>query len=277
MSGLVARCSRLAIALRVLGMLLTLTFVPLTTLPQPGVAAAPVPPASRASAPAPAALRTPEDLGLPVAGRLQISAGWDHSCVVLADGTARCWGANGAGQLGDSTTTSSSSPVVVGGATPLTDIVALSAGGSHSCALVADGTARCWGNNGDGQLGDGTTTDSASPVVVGGVTPLTDIVALSVGYAHSCALLVDGTARCWGRNDYGQLGNGTTTDSASPVVVGGATPLTDIVALSAGGEHSCALLVDGTARCWGANGSGQLGNGTRMSSPSPVVVGGRRR
>ncbi|GIV95656.1 MAG: hypothetical protein KatS3mg057_0313 [Herpetosiphonaceae bacterium] len=210
----------------------------------------------------------------PLTDIVALSAGWYHSCALLADGTARCWGDNYSGQLGDGTTTSSPSPVVVGGATPLTDIVALSAGWYHSCALLADGSARCWGANWDGQLGDGTTTSSPSPVVVGGATPLTDIVALSAGWYHSCALLADGTARCWGANWDGQLGDGTTTRSPSPVVVGGATPLTDIVALSTGGEHSCAVLDDGSARCWGDNWAGQLGDGTRMSSPSPVVVGG---
>ncbi|GIV95657.1 MAG: hypothetical protein KatS3mg057_0314 [Herpetosiphonaceae bacterium] len=205
---------------------------------------------------------------------MALSAGDAHTCALLADGTARCWGDNWYGQLGDGSTTSSASPVVVGGATPLTDIVALSAGGAHTCALLADGTARCWGDNWYGQLGDGSTTSSASPVVVGGATPLTNVLALSAGYAHSCALVADGSARCWGANGAGQLGDGTTTSSASPVVVGGATPLTNVLALSAGSYHSCALLADGGVRCWGANWSGQLGDGSTTSSPSPVAVGG---
>jgi alpha-tubulin suppressor-like RCC1 family protein/lysophospholipase L1-like esterase len=200
-----------------------------------------------------------------LATAVAISAGNGHSCAVLGDGTARCWGANGYGELGDGTTTDRPTPVAVSG---LSGAVAISAGAGHSCAVLGDGTARCWGGNYWGQLGDGTTTGSPTPVAVSG---LSGAVAISAGDDHSCAVLANGTARCWGRNDVGQLGDGTTTDSPTPVVVSG---LSGAVTISAGASHSCALLENGTARCWGDNYRGELGDGTTANRSTPVVVSG---
>jgi alpha-tubulin suppressor-like RCC1 family protein len=99
--------------------------------------------------------------------------------------------------------------------------------------------------------------------------------AIASGSAHSCTILADGTAKCWGLNASGQLGNGTTTSSTTtPVSVSGLTSIVAIVAIAAGDEHSCAVLSNGAARCWGANAGGQLGNGTTSSSATPVVVSG---
>src|SRR5207237_3526833 len=147
----------------------------------------------------------------------------------------------------------------------------VSAGSTHSCALLADGTAKCWGLNGSGQLGNNTTTNASTPVVVSGLGAGTNVVAVSAGGNHTCALLGDGTAKCWGANAFGQLGNGTTTNSSTPVVV---TGLAGAVALSAGENHTCALLAGGTAKCWGANAFGQVGNGTTTHSSTPAVVTG---
>ncbi len=154
------------------------------------------------------------------AEQLQISAGAYHTCVALPDGGARCWGRNSAGQLGNGTMEDSYTPVVVGGSLPLSDIVAISAGESHTCAVLADTTARCWGANNNGELGNGTISGSSTtPIVVGGDTPLSNVVAISVGDYHTCAVLADATARCWGSNTLGQLGDGTTTASTLPVSV----------------------------------------------------------
>jgi alpha-tubulin suppressor-like RCC1 family protein len=194
-----------------------------------------------------------------------VTAGSIHTCALLNDGTARCWGYNQDGRLGNGTLTDSNLPIAVSG---LTDAVAIAAGNGHTCALLIAGTVSCWGVNSSGQLGNGTFTNSNVPVVVSG---LTDAVAVTAGNGHTCALLGDGTARCWGANGSGMLGNGTTTFASNvPVVVSG---LSDAVAIDAGYFHTCAVLGDGTARCWGYNGLGTLGNGSSDSNV-PVVVSG---
>ena len=142
--------------------------------------------------------------------------------------------------------------------TGISNATAISAGGFHSCALLSNGQVDCWGDNEVGQLGNGTTgTYVATPVQVTGISNATAISA-GTGGAHSCALLATGRVECWGSNDYGQLGNGSTTDSSTPVQVSG---ISNATAISAGGAHSCALLATGEIYCWGLNEDGQLGNG----------------
>ena len=205
------------------------------------------------------------------ASAVSISAGGYHDCAVFADGTIRCWGRNDHGQLGDGTMSDVpvTTPVVVQG---ITTAVAVSAGSwAHTCALLADGTVRCWGDNYAGELGDGTTTDRPSPVAVPGITTAT---AISAGFEDTCVLLADGTVRCWGRNDAGQLGGGMHGDFrgiTTPVAVTGVRTAT---AVSAGIGHTCAVVSDGTIRCWGDNFDGSLGDGTREHRDAPVVVSG---
>lgn len=142
----------------------------------------------------------------------------------------------------------------------------LATGTGHACAVVPDGTIRCWGANLLGQLGDGTTEPSASPLLVVGVT---NAVGVAAGASHTCALIADGTVMCWGGNSYGELGDGTMEDKLTAVVVGG---VSNVVALATGGQTSCVVTTSGTVQCWGNNSFGQLGDGTDDSSPIPITV-----
>ena len=157
---------------------------------------------------------------------------------------------------------------------PLTGVTAITAGYSHTCARLDDGTAACWGWNEYGQLGDGTTTDRSLPVAVrnpGNTGPLTGVTAISAGREHTCARLANGTAACWGANLYRALGDGTTTDRSLPVAVrnpGNTGPLTGVTAISAGGEHTCARLDGGTAACWGWNRTAGSATAPRRNGPS---------
>jgi alpha-tubulin suppressor-like RCC1 family protein/fibronectin type 3 domain-containing protein len=199
-------------------------------------------------------------------GPRKIAAGRIHTCTLLSSGTVQCWGGNGTGQLGNGTTINSSTPVTVTG---LSGAAAVVAGYNHTCALLSGGTVQCWGDNSFGQLGNGTTGGiSSTPVTVTGLSAVTAI-ALGPAANHACALVSDGTVQCWGSNALGQLGNGNTTDSNTPVTV---TGLTGATAIAAGSLHTCALLSDGTAKCWGNNGNGQLGNGTTANSNIPHAV-----
>src|SRR5262245_45882793 len=159
--------------------------------------------------------------------------------------------------------------VMVGSVSLAWGAATLVAGGQHfSCAVRPDSTVACWGRNHKGQLGNGTTISSSTPVTVVG---LSNVVAIAAGRFHACAVLADGTANCWGQNFSGQLGNGTNDSSYTPVSVSG---LTGAVAIGAGSYFTCALRSTGTVRCWGLNLDGNLGNGTTTSSNIPVAVSG---
>ncbi len=199
-----------------------------------------------------------------------VTTGNAGSCALLASGEVRCWGANLYGQLGDGTTTDSNTPVSVSG---ITSATAIAAGAHFNCALLAGGSVECWGHGGNGELGNGSSwpyADSSVPVPVMGISTA---VAITAGAYHACAVLQDGSAQCWGYNNYGQLGDDTTTVSASnfPLTV---TAISSPVRLAAGYWHTCALLADGAMRCWGRDDQGQLGNRQRNNLPnrSPLNV-----
>jgi probable HAF family extracellular repeat protein len=200
-------------------------------------------------------------------------AGSGYSSFALrSDGTVWAWGDNGDGHLGNNTTTGSTTPVEVinASSTPLSGVVAISGGYGHALALQSQANAESWGYNSDAELGNGTTTNSSTPIPV---SNLTGLVAVSAGKdstgAHGLALRSDGTVWAWGNNSAGQLGNGTTTNSSTPVQV---SNLTGVVAIAAGVDHSLALRSDGTVWAWGFNYAGQLGNGTTTDSDTPVQV-----
>jgi alpha-tubulin suppressor-like RCC1 family protein len=209
----------------------------------------------------------------------QVSAGGSHSCAVTTDGYVFCWGYNGDGRLGNGSTTKSPVPVKVANGRQGFEngkVVQVSAGGSHSCAVAAGGVVFCWGYNAYGQLGNGSTTKSPVPVKAGaqGGETLSGVVQVSAGGSHSCAVAAGGVVFCWGRNDYGQLGNDGNTKSPVPVKAGaqGGETLSGVVQVSAGGSHSCAVTAGNTVYCWGYNAYGQLGNDGNTGSSVPVKV-----
>ena len=213
----------------------------------------------------------------PLTGVAEVAAGQSHTCARLTDGTARCWG-EGQGN-GDGSTANRPLPVVVSnpaGTGPLGNIVQIAAG-RHACALLASGTARCWGANYGGQLGTGTRNQALRPVTVsnpGGTGPLSGVVHLETGEGHTCAMKNNGQDLCWGYNNHGQVGDGSTTDRLRPVGVAnpsGSRFMIGATGIDGGGYHSCAV-VNATIRCWGFNEAGEVGDGTRTQRPRPVTV-----
>lgn len=191
-------------------------------------------------------------------GVATLAAGMYHTCALTSDGGAKCWGRNWYGQLGDGTTTSRTTLADVTGLT--SGVAALAAGEDHTCALTTSGGVKCWGRNWAGQLGDGTTENRLTPVDVSGLT--SGVVALTADSSHTCAATVSGGAKCWGANNYGQLGDGTTSNRNVPVDVSGLA--SGAAALAAGWGHTCAVMASGGAKCWGANNYGQLAMGQPM-------------
>lgn len=194
-----------------------------------------------------------------------ITARANHACALRMDGAVWCWGDNTHGQLGNSTTVASPVPVSV---QMLTGVQQISAGDGYTCA-VQRGAVLCWGRNNRGQLGDGTTMDRHDPTQVSGLSA--GALAVTAGYDHTCAVMADHTARCWGYNERGQLGDGSTSDHGSPVAV---SNLAGVDRLAAGYAHTCAvMMVDRTVQCWGQNARGELG-AMGPDSARPLGVAG---
>jgi alpha-tubulin suppressor-like RCC1 family protein len=201
-------------------------------------------------------------------GVVAITAGARHSCALTSAGGMKCWGQNDGGRLGDGTTTQRYTPTDVSGLT--SGVVAMTAGDGHTCALTKTGGVKCWGFNGAGQLGDGTATLRKTPVDVSGLA--ISVAAVAAGGWHTCVMTGAGGVKCWGQNDYGQLGDGTTASRKVPVDVSGLT--SGVVAIAAGRYHTCALTNAGGVKCWGYNESGQIGDGTKTTRLTPVNVSG---
>lgn len=216
-----------------------------------------------------------------------LSAGKAHACAVTNTSHIKCWGENDFGQLGNKTTTKVDidSPVDVhtasNASTPLVGAASVSAGSSHTCVKLTNNQFKCWGKNNKGQLGDGTTNQSTTPL---DLPKLKNVPPLILGSDYSCVNYSDKPLHCWGQNNTGQLGNGSRTSSTTPVAVM-ADSWTQVVAnidnakqLVGGASHSCAVLLDGKVKCWGVNNEGQLGNGETSSSPvsaaNAVLVNG---
>ncbi len=205
-------------------------------------------------------------------GVIAITAGYNHTCALLTTGGVKCWGFNGIGQLGDTTTTDRLIPTNVNGLT--NGVTVIAAGATHTCALLATGAVKCWGWNIAGQLGDNTTTDQLIPTNVNGLTNgLTNgVTAITTTAHHTCALFSTGAVKCWGDNDNGQVGDNATTDQLIPTNVTGLT--NGVTAIAAGAAHTCALLTTGPVKCWGANSYGALGDNTTNRKLIPTDVTG---
>ena len=251
----------------------------------------------------------------------RVSAHSDHTCALSSSGSVKCWGANGSGQLGIGTKSAESDATISVVRTlnldPLQNVVNVSVGRNHSCAELMDGSTTCWGRGAEGQLGHGMKPWTGIPIAVQGLSPThTDgkpsflldlgsafscslhsketspksilscwgstfglssslgtkytgsVLSLSVGDSHACMSLSDGTARCFGSNYNGQLGNGTNVDSDSPVSV--SLALDPFLKIAAGGAHTCGIKVSGDVHCWGQNSYSQLNDGTTFDRNVPV-------
>jgi alpha-tubulin suppressor-like RCC1 family protein len=262
---------------------------------------------------------TPVDVTGLSSGASAISAGESHICVLTSAGGIKCWGDNEYGQLGDGSTENRLIPVDVTGLS--SGVSSVEAGSTHTCALTTAGGVKCWGENYDGRLGDGTTVERLTPVDVFGLSSVINEVsagydhtcamtstgdvqcwgfggygelgvpiiltrpapidvtglssganAVTAGYAHTCALTSAGGVKCWGSNQYGRLGDGSTASRPTPGDVVGLN--SGVNAVSAGQEHTCALTSAGGVKCWGFNGSGELGDGSTQRRLTPVDVTG---
>ena len=189
-------------------------------------------------------------------------------CALSTAGAAYCWGYNADGQLGNNDTSLvNPMPIAVAGGLTFSTLSVSKVEGV-SCGLTAAGAAFCWGDNDDGQLGDGTRTQRLSPTAVaGGLT----FKSLSVGTVHVCGVATSGTAYCWGFSANGAFGDGTTGLHLTPTVAAPGMTFENIVA---GQDFTCALTAEGAAYCWGRGASGELGNGMGTSSATPVLVSG---
>jgi alpha-tubulin suppressor-like RCC1 family protein len=182
----------------------------------------------------------------------------------------KCWGNGSFGRLGNNSTSNSNSPVPVSGLTA--NMVAVAAGAVHTCALETSGEAKCWGLNGSGRLGDGSTTDRLTPVTVSGGHTFTSL-STHASASHTCGVTTSGAVYCWGSNGLGQLGVSPSSGSTTPVLA--ADLSSGAVEVSVGENHTCARMANGSVQCWGANYYGQLGDNTRTSrSTAAEVVGG---
>ncbi|RYC11455.1 Ig-like domain-containing protein [Nocardioides zhouii] len=218
-----------------------------------------------------------------ITGALEVGSGTEHTCALVHGGTVKCWGLNGSGQVGTASDDDQLIPVTV----PISGVKHLTVGSVHSCAMKQDGSVWCWGQNGMGQLGDGVPGGTSKvPVPASGIDATSPAADITAGENHTCARMVaEGTLRCWGDNSFGQLGDGTKDQHDTPVAVrkpgNPGARMKGVLAVSAGGGHTCALLggadwADNPVYCWGQNSYGQLGNLTPVvdgvMSPSLVPV-----
>jgi len=209
---------------------------------------------------------------------LSISASNDHTTAIASDNQAYYWSHSRYGQLNDTLATKAMIPVAVdsNGLLKNKTVLAIDSGDVSSCLIASDYQVYCWGYNNFGELGNNSTNNSLSAVAVdtSGVLKAKKITSIAVGGFHACALASDGTVYCWGKNNHGQLGDGSKNDSLVPVAVDVSGVLTgkELISITAYSNHTCALSSDGDAYCWGENDDGELGNNSNEDSNIPVAV-----
>ncbi len=210
--------------------------------------------------------RDPRD-GAQLIGAFHVAAGDQHTCASTPAGTVACWGDDSYGQSFSRVTRDAVAYVTDESFRVLDGFTQVAANRSHTCARRSDGTAWCWGNNDEQQIGDASLGSALLPTLVAG---LTGVVGIAAGFAYTCGWSEDGSARCWGANQYGQLGVGARGLSRPPAVLG----LPPVRTIATGPWSACAVLRDATLRCWGLNGAGELGDGTTAVRTTPVSVAG---
>jgi len=215
------------------------------------------------------ASRTPKAMAEGIAFR-SVDVGDRFYCGVATDGRVFCQGKNASGELGDGTKAGGKdyAPVPLSGGLRFASV---SAGSRHACGVTMEGAAWCWGANLTGQLGVApSATPSYVPVAVDGGLRFRSV---SAGYDYTCGVTTTDEAYCWGVNQYGQLGDGSTTTASRPVRVGTLMASSIVTGMS----HTCALATDGRVFCWGRNAYGELGDGTRTPRRTPAPVAGGTR
>lgn len=203
-----------------------------------------------------------------------LSVGLTHSCAVVDDGRVWCWGFNEFGQIGDGTqsaTATSPAAVIYADGTQLTTAKSVHCGEYQTCTVLVDDTVWCWGKNDKGQLAVGDTDTNALTVKVPNIDGVQSVSLGTMPAHHACALLRNNTLRCWGSNEYGNLGLGDTMERTSPVTV---TAIDAVRSAQVGGGYTCAALVDDSFWCWGRNGKFQLGLSSTANVPLPQEIPG---
>ncbi|MQF69154.1 hypothetical protein FIM12_02300 [SAR202 cluster bacterium AD-804-J14_MRT_500m] len=241
-----------------------------SSVPQATATPTPTPQATATTTPSPTPTTAPTPTPVPSWSATLVRAGDAHTCAITSpEGYLKCWGHNQHGQLGDGSNSNRHTPVdTLGLNSGVSDIAT---GSRHTCVITYVGGVQCWGHNNTGQLGDGTTNNRSTKVDVLGLT--SGVSAISAGIEHTCALTTAGGIKCWGSNQSGQMGNGTTSlNQTSPGDVTGHT--TGMAGVAAGQYYTCAITTSGITTCWGSNNYGQMGNGTTLgnqTSPGNVV------
>jgi len=201
-----------------------------------------------------------------------ISSGNYHTCAILDNGAVSCWGLNNQGQLGNGGNANSNNPSLTSSLGANRTAVAISSGSSHTCAILDNGAVSCWGNGLYGQLGNGGTLEQYSPTLTSSLGINRTAVTISSGESHTCAILDNGDVSCWGSGSYGQLGNGGISIKYTPTLAGNLGINRTAVAISSGGERTCAILDNSAVSCWGRNYLGGLGDGTTTDRTSPTLT-----